>query len=234
MHGSINLEEKTCPIREQRLGSIKTYYGKASKLLDDTHQGRLKWINRSFQQGALCVFQSAGERLMSIRDGVVITHAPVGCGIGLYGYREIFNNIPEKFGRPPIDLHSINTNLTEIDIVHGGAEKLKKTILEAEKRHNPRSIFILNSCASGIMGDDIEGIVDNIQPEINARIVPVRCEGFRSRVPQTAFDVIFHAVVKYLVKDPEKKQEDLVNNLHHSQLHGMIEKKLQDYYLNWD
>lgn len=211
IHNGIDLDQNTCPIRENRIGSIKAYYGKTSELVEDTAEGRLAWKDRSFQQCAVCVFQSASERLMSIRDAVIITHSPVGCGVALYGYREIFNNIPEGKDRPRIDLHSMNSNISENDIVYGGERKLRETILEAERRYAPRSIFVLNSCATGILGDDIEGVVNSVQPDVRATIVPVRCEGFRSRVPQTGFDAIFHAVVKYLVREPREKQKDLVN-----------------------
>jgi nitrogenase molybdenum-iron protein alpha chain len=61
------------------------------------------------------------------------------------------------------------------------------------------------------MGDDIEGVVSSVQPEINATIVPIRCEGFRSKIMQTSYDAIWHAVLKYLVRPPRRKQEDLVN-----------------------
>lgn len=211
IHQGIDLDQNTCPRREDRIGSIKAYYGNASQLAKDTDAGRLEWKNRAFQQCGVCVFQSASERLMSVRDAVIITHSPVGCGVSLYGYREIFNNIPEGKSRPHIDLHSLNTNITENDIVYGGEEKLRQAIMEADRRHRPRAIFILNSCATGILGDDIEGVVNSVQPKIGARLVPIRCEGFRSRVPQTGFDAIFHGIVKYLVREPEKKQKDLVN-----------------------
>lgn len=207
----INLEEKTCPNREERLKSIKTYYGEVDDIIRDTREGKLKWQNRSFQQSGGCVLTAGIQRLMTVRGGVILNHAPIGCSSMLYGYREIYNNIPPELGRPPIDFHWISSNLTEEDVVFGGEEKLKQAILEAEERYQPEAIFIINSCASGIMGDDVEGVVELMQSRIKARLVPIHCEGFRSQVPQTAFDAFWHGILKYLANKSPRKQKNLVN-----------------------
>ena len=95
--------------------------------------------------------------------------------------------------------------------MYGAGEKLRKAIKVAEERYKPRAIFVLTSCASGIIGEDLEGAVNTMQPHIKAKIVPIHCEGIRSRLVQTGYDAFWHGVLKYLVKKPEKKQDDLVN-----------------------
>lgn len=208
----VNLEDNTCPNREKRIGSIKAYHGTVSQLLKEHEKGGLEWRNRAFQQASWCVFSQAAGRMISVRDGVLLIHAPIGCSVSLNGYREIYKNIPQQaIGQGDIDLHVVSTNLTEKDIVYGGEEKLKESIREVDKRYKPRSIFVMTSCASGVMGDDIEGAVKAVQPEIKGTIVPIRCEGFRSQISQTAFDAVWHAIVKYLVKEPKTKQKDLIN-----------------------
>ena len=83
--------------------------------------------------------------------------------------------------------------------------------LRSRTQWSPRAIFILTSCTSGVIGEDIEGAVNELQPYIKARIVPVHCEGSRSRLVQTGYDAFWHGVLKYLVRKPEKKQKDLMN-----------------------
>ncbi len=211
---SINLEEKTCPNREQRAGfAIKAYYGNASQLVKDAKEGHLEHKDRAFEQSGGCILNFfTTVRISTIQDGVMIVHAPVGCSALATGYRETFRAVPVELGRPQnVDFHWLTTNLSQKDVIFGGKDKLRKAILEAEKRHSPKSIFILTSCVSGIIGDDIEGVVSSVQPEVKAKIVPIHCEGHRSRVIQTAYDAMWHGILKYLVKKPEKKQEDLVN-----------------------
>jgi nitrogenase molybdenum-iron protein alpha chain len=209
----IDLSEKTCLNREQRANGINLFYGKATQLAKEAREGTLQNCERKFQQTSGCMLNFyLAVRVSTIRDAVTIFHAPVGCSSSALGYRELFRGIPVELGRPAqYDLHWLTTNITEKDVIYGAGDKLRKAILEAERRYSPRAIFILTSCTSGIIGEDIEGIVGEVQPEIKARIVPIHCEGVRSRLVQTGYDAFWHGVLKYLVKEPVKKQPDLVN-----------------------
>ncbi|GAB6275408.1 MAG: nitrogenase component 1 [Peptococcaceae bacterium] len=213
IYETIDLENSTCPNREERAGfGISTAFCKASKLVNNARSGEIEEIERGFEQTGGCILTFTGLRLYSVRDAVVISHAPIGCSAMGSGYRENMQHIPPFLDRPAQwEFHWLTTNLKEEDIVFGGATKLAEAIKEADKRYNPRAIFIMTSCASGIIGDDIEGTVHSVQPDVNAKIVPVHCEGHRSRNIQTSYDAIWHGFLKYLIKKPEKKQEDLVN-----------------------
>ncbi len=210
-HNSVNLDTNTCPSKEQRLGSINAYHGKVSELFKENEKGSLPLLHRRFQQTENCLLMQTASRILSIRNATVIVHGPIGCSRPLVGYREIFLNIPESLNRPAnVDLNWLSTNLTEHDVVYGGADKLRAAILEAEKRYAPRAIFIITTCTSGVIGDDIEGTITSVRDRVKATIVPIHCESFKSQISQTAFDAMAHGVVKYLVKPPQRKQEDLV------------------------
>ncbi|WP_243375203.1 nitrogenase component 1 [Geotalea sp. SG265] len=210
---SIDLKANTCPNREQRAGAVNAYYGKASDLVQEARNGTLTNKEREFQQSSGCVLNFyLTTRVVTIRDAVMIVHAPVGCSSTSLLYREVYRRIPLSEGRPAdFDLHWLTTNIDEKDVVYGGADKLRFAIREAEERYKPKAIFVLASCTSGIIGEDIEGVVAEVQPEINATIVPVHCEGIRSRIIQTAYDAFWHGILKYLVKKDIPKQPDLVN-----------------------
>jgi len=209
----IDLQASTCPTREQRANGINAYCGKASQLVKDVREGKLRNCERKFQQTSGCILNFyLTVRVSTIRDAAVIFHAPVGCSSSALGYRELFRGIPVELGRPAnADMHWLTTNLNEKDVVYGAADKLKATIIEAQRRYAPKAIFILTSCTSGIIGEDIEGVVSEAQPLVEATLVPVHCEGVRSKLMQTGYDAFWHGVLKYLVKKPEKKQTDLVN-----------------------
>lgn len=209
----IDLKAKTCPNREQRAGAITAYYGKASDLITDVRNGAVKQRERDFQQTTGCVLNFyLSTRVATIRDAVMIVHAPVGCSSTALLYREVYRRIPPSEGRPAdFDLHWLTTGLNENDVVYGATDKLRAAILEAERRYQPKAIFILASCTSGIIGEDIEGLVEDLRAEVSPVLVPIHCEGTRSRVIQTAYDAFWHGVLKYLVKKPKRKQKDLVN-----------------------
>ncbi|MCL2115366.1 MAG: nitrogenase [Methanobrevibacter sp.] len=209
----VELDKTTCPTREQRANGTNVYFGKASELLEDAKKGNLKCTERGFQQSGGCILNFyLSVRVSTIRDAAIIFNGPVGCSHAALSYKELYGHIPESLGKPTnYNLNWLTTNLGEDDVVFGAKEKLIEAIKEAEKRYNPKAIFILTTCVTGIIGEDIESAVNEIQPEINATIVPVHCEGVRSKIMQTGYDAFWHGVLKYLVKKPKKKQKDLVN-----------------------
>ena len=205
----INLDDATCPNREERANGINVYYGKASDLLKDARAGNLKQCDRKFQQTSGCTLNFyLTVRVNSIRNATIIYHAPVGCSSPSLGYREMFQHIPASMGAPEtFDLHWMTTNLNEKDMVYGATDKLRVAILEAQRRYDPKAIFVLTSCASGIIGEDIEGTVNDVQPQVRARIVPIHCEGIRSRLVQTGYDAFWHAVLNTWYESRRKNKK---------------------------
>jgi len=186
----IDLRKNTCSNREQRANGTNVYYGKATQLIEDAKAGRTKCHDRELQQTSGCILNFyLTVRVSTIRDAAVIYHGPLGCSSSSLGYREIFRSIHLELGRPAnFELNWITTNLQEEDVVYGASDKLKDAIFEAQKRHDPKAIFILTTCTSGIIGEDIESAVAEVQPDVKAKIVPVHCEGVRSRLVQTGYD----------------------------------------------
>ncbi|MDR2352493.1 MAG: nitrogenase [Deltaproteobacteria bacterium] len=210
---TINLNDITCPTREQRAHGINAFKGKASELVELTKTHGLKNCERDFQQNSGCILNFyLTVRIATIRDSVMIVHAPVGCSAPSALYREVFRRIYAGTGQQAnFDFHWLTTNIGEKDVIYGAGDKLRFALEEAERRHSPEAIFLLTSCASGIIGEDIEGVVGEVQPHLKARIVPVHCEGIRSRIVQTGYDAFWHGVLKYLVPHSKKKQKDLIN-----------------------
>ncbi|MDR2198023.1 MAG: nitrogenase [Deltaproteobacteria bacterium] len=209
----INLEAPTSPTREQRANGITAFNGKASELAAKARKGELKNCERDFQQNAGCLLNFyLTVRVATIRDSSMVIHAPVGCSAPAALYREVFRRLFTAMNKPQdFDFHWLTTNIGEKDVIYGAADKLRFALEESHRRYSPEAIFILTSCASGIIGEDVEGVVSEVKDRIPAVIVPIHCEGIRSRVIQTGYDAFWHGILKYLVKKPEKKQKDLVN-----------------------
>ena len=91
-------------------------------------------------------------------------------------------------------------------------EKLRKALREAYKRQNPSVIFITTSCASGIIGDDVESVADEMEEELGVPIVPIACEGFKSKICASGFDAAFISINKYILKHQKvEKEAGLIN-----------------------
>jgi nitrogenase molybdenum-iron protein alpha chain len=89
----------------------------------------------------------------------------------------------------------LTTNLTEAEVIGGGEEKLKQTILDADRQFRPTAIFILMTCTPSIIGDDIDEVVNRVQSEVSATLVPLHCPGFKAKVFSGAYDVVYHGIL---------------------------------------
>ena len=61
-----------------------------------------------------------------------------------------------------------------------------------------------------MIGDDIDGVVARIQPQVAARILPLHCAGFKTKIVATAYDVVYHAILKYLINQDEEQREPVI------------------------
>ena len=146
-----------------------------------------------------------------VRDAVLIQHAPVGCGSGQVEYNALYRNGLVMRGFPAENLRITNTNLKESDLVFGASDKLRQSINDVWERYQPKAIFIASSCATGIIGEDIESVAEEKEAELGIPVIPLACEGFRSKHWSTGFDATQHGILRQIVRAPQKKQEDLVN-----------------------
>jgi nitrogenase molybdenum-iron protein alpha chain len=108
-------------------------------------------------------------------------------------------------GKRSEDFVWIHTNLDEMDVVRGGIDKLRDAVLYAEKEYHPDAIIIANSCVPGIIGDDIDSLVSELDSRISAKLVPVHCEGFKSRYVASGYDSAYHGVLRHLVEPTVKE-----------------------------
>lgn len=208
---SINLSNSQVNIRDNRLASITSYHGDAQTLIDRSKTKSIPYTTRSYSQCSDCSQGCAETLVYHIRGAAVVTHAPIGCNAGVSGQNYTARAVSVARGQEIHNVKMISTNIQEKDTVYGGLEKLRKAIQEAYDRFAPTVIFVTSSCASGIVGDDIESVTDEMEEELGIPVIPVFCEGFKSRVWTTGFDAAYHGILRKLVKPPKKKQEDLVN-----------------------
>lgn len=197
------IDEKIAPNREERLGACIALGGTACGIKKKFAGGCLQDGHRGFGQGSICQLLPGSAILNSIPDSVVIIHGAIGCGGAGHSqnagirWRQIL-----KGDTNPRGTLWLSTNLNERDVVGGGEEKLTQAILEADRRYRPASIIVVSSCVPGIIGDDIDGVAARLQPQVNGVILPVHCEGFKTKIMATAYDAIYHAISRNLLQPP--------------------------------
>ena len=198
-------------IRERRLRTIIDYNGSAEQLLKDAAKGHIKCPGRLFDQCSDCPEARSETTVMVVRDTAMVSHAPVGCMVDSSNKNARLRGNAELRGMVPLGVHYISSNIMEKDTVYGAAYKLQVAIREANRRFHPKAIFVLSSCAAGIIGEDVESISNGMEKELGYPVVPIYCEGFKTNTWSYGFDAGFHGSLRKLVKEPKKRQTDLVN-----------------------
>jgi nitrogenase molybdenum-iron protein alpha chain len=187
--------------------------GESPKLAEDFDKKCLKVADRTFSQGLQCQQINSISAVLSLEDSVFIIHSPQGCSgcvaMGADGYRVGQAHRGVQLIKSP---RVIVTNLDQNDIIMGGEAKLREAVAKAVARYSPKLVFLFTSCASGIIGDDVDAIAASLQPGLDAILVPIHCDGFKSKVCASGFDAAFIAIQKYLLpKEPQPREVGLVN-----------------------
>jgi nitrogenase molybdenum-iron protein alpha chain len=198
-------------VRERRLRSIISYNGTGRDLYDKAKAHCGAGYERSFSQCSSCPQSSASVIMSRAQGAAVIYHAPIGCAEMIMGNAIGVRGSCASRKIRPFDTQELCSNIEERDTIFGAAGKLREAIREAARRFNPSFVFIATSCASGIIGEDIEGIIEEMEDEVDFPLVPVYCEGFKSKIWSSGFDSVYNGLLRKIVKKPEKKQGDLVN-----------------------
>ena len=200
-------------IRESRPNTFNDLGDSSKNIQENFDKGCLKRADRSFAQGLQCQQINSMAALMSLDDSVFIAHSPQGCVGCATMATDVFRvgqaHRGVKIIRNP---RIIVTNIDQNDVIFGGEKKLIEAINFAKERYNPKIIFIFSSCASGIIGDDIDAIAKELQEESEALIIPIHCEGFKSKICASGFDSAFISISKYILKEEKQpKTEGLIN-----------------------
>jgi nitrogenase molybdenum-iron protein alpha chain len=197
-------EQKVLPKREDRLRTCHAYGGTSGGLVSESRGGCLVRSERSFTQVCNCQMGLALTMVTTIPDAVIIMHAPPGCGGSNISMDSYVRNGLSARGEKAAPLIWFTTNLDETDVITGGEEKLEATIVEADLRFRPQLIFVVSTCTPGIIGDDIDAVAGKVQPRVAARVVPLHCEGFKTRISATGYDAVYHGLARFVPLTPEK------------------------------
>lgn len=226
---AINLESSNVATRENRIGSITGYIGSLSDLAKQSECGTLKGCSRCFSQSSTCLSSCALAQLSAIRDVAVIHHGPAGCSVASASAYYLDKVMAKKRGVTN-DTVYVGTDMNENDTIFGSTEALRSIILEVNKRYSPKAIFVTSSCATGIIGEDIDSVVDDVKDEIDVPIVAVHCEGFKSRIWATGFDISDHAVLSSIVKPPKQKR----NTINFKNFYESARPEIIEIFKNFD
>jgi nitrogenase molybdenum-iron protein alpha chain len=137
----------------------------------------------------------------------VIYHAPAGCCAGASGINVLSRQLAARIGAS-YDSIMVGSDLDEKDTVFGAVEEVREIVRKVRSRHpDVKAFFIASSCVSGVIGEDIDSLSEELHEEFGLPVIPIHCEGFKSRIWASGFDIGDHAVLQGLVKPPKEKRQ---------------------------
>ena len=119
-----------------------------------------------------CAFDGAMIVLGCIADAAHLVHGPIACLGNSWESRGTVTTQGELHRR------AYTTDLTELDIVYGAADKLRKAIGETAADSRPRAIFVYATCVTGMIGEDIHAACREAEEELGLPVIPVDAPGF--------------------------------------------------------
>jgi nitrogenase molybdenum-iron protein alpha chain len=190
------------PKRESRLKPCIAYGGKLCGI-EGGGKRCLETADRAFTQGSICLLLPALGTLASLPETAVLLHGAIGCGSSIHaGTAGVRSGNLARHGKA-VDSLWFSTAMNESDVIGGGERKLERAIEEIDARYAPKTIVVVAACVPGVTGDDVEGVIAGVAPRVAARVLPVHCEGFKTRIWATAYDAYYHAFGRHLFDVPE-------------------------------
>ncbi|MBI2305309.1 MAG: nitrogenase component 1 [Chloroflexi bacterium] len=152
---------------------------------------------------APCMTLGAMEAMDAIKESLVLVHSPPGC----VAYLNTINAVGR--GRK---MNLKCTLLSENDVIFGAEDKAKAYIRQADRQFEPRVMAVLNACASKTIGEDIEDIVQQVQYDVNAKLIAVPTCGYEGDLVD-GYRMALERLVDALVEEPETREENSINLL---------------------
>ncbi len=131
--------------------------------------------SRSLTPGAAaggCAFDGAKIALQPITDAAHLVHGPIACEGNSWDSRHAASSGPRLYRT------GFTTDLSELDVIHGGERRLFRAIREIAERRRPAAIFVYVTCVPALIGDDVEAVCTAAAERFGLPVIPVDAPGF--------------------------------------------------------
>ena len=150
-----------------------------------------------------CYAGCKGVVLGPLKDALIITHGPIGCGYYSWGTRRSKGEALDG-GKNFLE-YCFSTDLQDTDIVFGGEKKLKQAIKEAVEIFNPKTILICSTCPVGLIGDDLPAVALEAKAMYGIEILSFACEGYKGVSQSAGHHIANNSIIKNLIGTSDYK-----------------------------
>lgn len=144
-----------------------------------------------------CALMGATLTATAIRNCLIIYHGTGG------GCRTTMEHIRCNNSPTGNFVRIISSGLNENDVIHGGTSKLNRTLEHVKnkviKRNRPGLVWIFNSCASSMVGDDLVAPAKRFEEETGIKTLPVDIPGFKGGLA-AGFQIIYNMLLDNFVR----------------------------------
>ncbi|BAI60976.1 nitrogenase associated protein [Methanocella paludicola SANAE] len=161
--------------------------------MDQSKQSRDDKCNDPYLR---CAFNGAAQTALGVSRSALLAHSPQGC-------EYLVNNAFAWQECDYMETMTLCTKLCVDEIVHGGEDLLMRTIREA-KDLKIDALFVLSACGPEIVGDDIVAVCEDMQPEVDFKLIPIQSPGFKGS-QYDGIDIALDTMIKRLANDDGEK-----------------------------
>ena len=141
--------------------------------------------------------------LAGIKNALILEHGATGTAF----YNAVSFGVMNK--QSPKGL-LFTTGLDEDDVVMGREEKIVRAVQEMDSRYHPEIISLTATAVTSVIGLDLDGLVMELQPRVNARLLAFSGGGFLGDYT-VGIKEVFRTLVTEVVEDPFEKRPRTVN-----------------------
>ena len=119
-----------------------------------------------------CAFDGAKIALQPITDAAHLVHGPIACEGNTWDSRNVGTSGPTLYRS------GLTTDMSELDVIHGGERRLLRAIDEVIARYAPPAVFVYATCVSALIGDDVAKVCQIAAQAHGTPVIPVIAPGF--------------------------------------------------------
>ncbi len=137
-----------------------------------------------------------------IKDACIIEFGPAGTThFSIEGLMQFGTIIHAK---------TFTTHLDEHDVTFGNDERLINALLEIDDVEKPKYIFVLGSSITSIIGIDLEGVINQVQEDMNSQIILLPDCDFQSNFRYGVGVALTTLVREITLQMPQQEKRTLI------------------------
>ncbi|MFU8653909.1 nitrogenase component 1 [Methanotorris formicicus] len=143
-----------------------------------------------------CRMIGAVRAFIGIEDGYIVLHSPPGCHSGVMMLEVLQDNS---------DWRIAVSGMHQRDLIYGAEDKCLLAIKKVYENFKPSFIVSMDCCSSGILGEDLESVVENAKKEINTEVIYFSGAGYHS-LAYYGYEEALEGLIKFM------EQKEIIKN----------------------